>query len=574
MYILGLSAFAHESSCSLIKDGEIRVVLEEERFNREKHTSKFPINAIEQCLSIEGITISEIDKITFFWHPMKEVTGNIIHVIRYLPESLNLLRTHSGSDEWSFLKRFWSKQNIGRKIKNHFGLNKTPVINYIEHPLSHAGSAFFVSPFHDAAILTIDGRGESTTTMLAVGRANKIEKIKEIKVPHSLGHLYAAVTDHLGFRPFFDEWKVMGMAAYGKNTYINDFKDIVSFKEDGGFQLNLKYFKFHTHSRDVWLSDSFAERYGPKRRHDDPYNQRHYDLAFALQSLVEKAGVILANHLHHATGLKNLCMNGGVVLNCLMNKKIIEKTPFENFFFQPIASDAGTSLGSALYYYHHVLNNNSRDQFKSASLGCEFNNDQIEQIMNEKKLKYVKSNNIAKDAAQYIADGKIVGWFQGKMEAGPRALGHRSITVNPMDPDMKKRLNDRVKKREFFRPFAPSVLEERVDEYFVMPKGQLSPFMILVGEVREDKKNVIPAVTHADGTARVHTVNRDINPLYWELIREFEKITGVPVILNTSFNENEPIVRTPDEALNCFLRTDFDVLSIGDYIVLKKDNRV
>ncbi len=569
MYVLGLSAYSHESSCSLIKDGEIRAVLEEERFNREKHTWKFPVHAMKQCLIAEGITLDQVDQITFFWNPIKEIYGSIGYFLKHLPTSVNLLKNHSGSEELSFLKRVWSKQNVEKAIKKHFGLKKVPPIAFIEHHLCHAGSAFLPSPFEEAAILTIDGRGETATTMLAVGRGHKIEVIKEIKVPHSLGHLYAAITDHLGFKPFFDEWKVMGMAAYGKDTYVTDFNDFLRFTDDGGFRLNLDFFMFHTHGRSAWLSDRFVKRCGPKRSASDPYEQRHFDIAYALQSLVEKTGTHIANALYRRTGLKNLCMTGGVVLNCLMNKKIVEKTPFENFFFQPIANDAGTSLGSALYYHHHFSNNTRRYQLQSVYLGSEFDNEEIEKVFTDKQLRYLKSENIAKETAQYIAQGNIVGWFQGRMEAGPRALGNRSIVVDPTNPAMKDRLNERVKKREFFRPFAPSVLEEKVEEYFIMPKKQTSPYMILVGDVREDKRNIIPAVTHADGTARVHTVNKNINPLYWKLIYEFEKITGVPVILNTSFNENEPIVCKPEEAVDCFLRTDFDVLAIGDFLVVK-----
>jgi len=570
MYILGISSYSHESSCALIKDGKVRVVLEEERFNREKHTWKFPQNAILKCLAQEGITFDDIEKVTFFWVPLREVLGNIYHVIKFFPKSLNLLKVQSCGVELSFFERIKSKQMIGHYLKKCFGLKNVPKIEFVEHHLAHAASAFFISPFKEAAILTIDGRGESTSTMMSIGKDNEIEKLKEIKVPNSLGHLYAAVTDYLGFRSFFDEWKVMGMSAYGKDTYVKKFEDIVHLEDNGEYRLNLEYFGFHVKGQDAWLSDLFVEEFGPRRNYDDDYDQRHFDIAFALQNIVEKAGVHLAKYIHEKTNLPNLCMTGGVVLNCLMNKRIVEETGFENFFFQPIANDTGTSLGSALYYYHSVLNKKRDYIFDSAYLGNEFKNDEIERVLKKAQVNYKKCDNIAKETAQYIAEGKIVGWFQGRMEAGPRALGNRSITVSPIDTNMKEKLNSRVKKREFYRPFAPSVLEEKVEDYFVMPKRQLSPYMILIGDVREDKKHIIPAVTHNDGTARVHTVNKQINPKYWDLISEFEKITGVPVLLNTSFNENEPIVCTPEDALNCFLRTEFDCLAIGDYLVTKK----
>ncbi len=569
MYILGITSYAHDSSCSLIKDGEIRVVIEEERFNREKHTSQFPQQAIEQCLAFEKISIHDIDKITFFWNPQREIVGNLSHVLKYFPQSVNLLLAPSGGDELSFLTRTGAMKNIGRRIQDHFKLKKPPQVQFIEHHLGHAASAFFVSGFEESAILTIDGRGESTSTLLSVGRKNKIEKIKEIKVPHSLGHLYAALTDYLGFKPFFDEWKVMGMSAYGNDSFVPAFEKVVQFLDNGEYRLNLKYFRFHTHGQRRWLSEAFYEIFGPKREKSDPYEQRHFDIAYSLQKTIEKAGVHLAQNLHALSSQKNLCLTGGVVLNCLMNKKIIEQTPFENVFIQPVANDVGTSFGSALYYYHQQLGKERHYKFDSIYLGTEYSNDEIERILAARRLHYKKCDNIARETARYIADGKIVGWFQGRMEIGPRALGNRSITVNPMDPTMKERLNERVKKREFFRPFAPSILEEKVAEYFDMPKGYLSPYMILIGDVKPQKRSVIPAVTHADNTARVHTVNKEINPKYWELIHEFEKITGVPVLLNTSFNENEPIVCQPEDALNCFLRTEFDVLAIGDYLVLK-----
>lgn len=569
MYVLGISSFSHESSCSLIKDGEIKIVLEEERLNREKHTSRYPQYAIEQCLAYEGITINDIDKITFFWNPLREVRGNIAHLLKYFPLSLNLLTANSGCNDLTFASRLTAMHNVGRRIQQHFNLPRTPKVEFVEHHLSHAASVFFVSPFEEAAILTIDGRGESTTTMMAAGSKNKIEKIKEIKVPHSLGHFYAVITDYLGFKPFFDEWKVMGMSAYGKDTYVKDFEELIELTNDGGFKLNLNYVQFHTHGQSQWLSSRFLRKFGRRRKPNEVYDQRHFDIAYALQKLVEKTGVSLAQHLQSVTGLDNLCMTGGVVLNCLMNKRIVEETKFKNFFFQPIANDTGTSLGSALYYYHQQADRPRKSVFNSVYLGTEFNNEEIEPVLIAKKVKYYRSPNIAAETARHIADGKIVGWFQGRMEAGPRALGNRSITVDPRAADMKDRLNARVKKREFYRPFAPSVLEEKVNEYFIMPKNNSSPYMILIGDVREDKKKIIPAVTHADGTARVHTVNKDVNPRYWQLIAEFEKITGVAVLINTSFNENEPIVATPEQAVNCFLRTEFDILSIGDFLVSK-----
>lgn len=569
MYILGLSSYSHESSCALLKDGKLCSIGEEERFNREKHTSKFPKNAIQYCLDQEGITLDDIDAFTFFWVPVREVFGNISHVLRYFPQSLNLLSAPSGGEEMSFFTRVKAMQTVGADIRKHFNLSYTPKVHFIEHHLCHAASTYHVSEFKDAAILTIDGRGESTSTMMSRGDGLDIKKLVEIKVPHSLGHLYASITDYLGFKPFFDEWKVMGMSAYGKDTYCEQFEKLYTLRPDGTYRLNLEYFQFHTHGQSQWLSEKFYKEFGPKRANSEDYEQHHRDIAFALQRIVEKIGVHLANHLHKITGSKNLCMTGGVVLNCLMNKEILDKTPFEKFFIQPIANDAGTSFGSALYHYHSVLRNPRQFKFNSVYWGPSYENETIEPVLKEKKVKFVKSENIARDTAKRIAEGKIVGWFQGRMECGPRALGNRSITVDPTRPEMKDRLNARVKRREGFRPFAPSILEEHVNEYFDLPKKQASPYMILIGDVKAEKQSEIPAVTHADNTARVHTVNKDVNPKYWALIQEFKAISGTPVLLNTSFNENEPIVNTPEEAVNCFLRTEFDVLAIGDYLVEK-----
>lgn len=570
MYTLGLSGFAHEASCALLNDGKIVALIEEERLNREKHTWKFPQQAIAKCLEMGGITMEEVDDVTFFWQPWKELRGNVAHMLRYFPQSLQLLTISSAGSELSTMARVRAMQTLEKSVREHFPTRRRLKPHFVEHHLGHAASAFFVSPFEEAAILTMDGRGESTTTLLATGKGNKITKLEEVPVPHSLGHLYAAITDHLGFMPMFDEWKVMGMSAYGKDTYVGIFEEMVHLRSDGTYRLNLDYFRFHVRGKDAWCSDLLASRLGPKRAKHEEYDQRHFDIAFGLQRVVEKAGVHVAQHLYEKTRLPNLCMTGGVVLNCLMNKLIVEKTPFKDFFIQPIANDAGTSLGSALYHYHQTLGRPRTTVFESAYLGPEYDDAAIEKVLKEKGVNYRKCASIAEETAKVIAQNKIVGWFQGRMEAGPRALGHRSIVVNPTDPTMKDRLNSRVKRREHFRPFAPSVLEEKVADYFIMPKGQPSPYMILVGDVRPEAKDVLPAITHADGTARVQTVSRKVSPEYWDLINAFGKITGVPVLLNTSFNENEPIVCTPEHAVACFLRTEFDALAIGSFLVTKE----
>lgn len=572
MKILGISSFSHESSCSLISDEGIQCVLEEERFNRIKHTWEFPKQALQQCFSQTSTPIHTIDHFTFFWNPQTEIVRNIGHFIKFFPASLNLLRSKAVNNGLPFMQRIMSKRTIGQNIRSQFQLPRVPKIHFIEHHLCHAASAFFISEFEEAAILTIDGRGESTTTLLARGQGNKIQKLSEIRIPHSLGHLYAAVTSYLGFKPFSDEWKVMGMSAYGKSTYVHDFKDIIQLNKNGQFKLNLKYFQFHTHGQEKWVSPQFIDQFGQPRFPHETLEQKHYDIAYALQKLIEETGVALAQALYKITQQPNLCITGGVALNCLMNRAIIEQTPFQKFFIQPIANDAGTSLGSALYYYHHILNKPRKLLFDSIYLGPGYSTDEIRTCLDQHKINTYRSKDVCQETAQFLNQGKIVGWFQGRMEAGPRALGNRSILADPRDSKIKDRLNRFVKKRESFRPFAPSVLEEKVHEYFLMPKGQMSPYMILVGDVRDEKKPFLPAVTHADGTARVHTVSKKTNPKFWQLIYEFEKITRMPIVLNTSFNDNEPIVCRPEDALKCFQHTEIDILVLEDFIVTKNQS--
>lgn len=567
MYILGLSCFAHDAAAALIKDGEPVAVVQEERLSRVKHTWRFPEASIRQCLAMAGIAMRDVDAVAYFWKPWRELIGNAAFVARNLPASLNLLRGASGADELTLASRIWAMARLGRRVARAFGAS--PPVRYVEHHLCHAASAFDVSGFDEAAILTIDGRGESSCTLLAQGDGNGIVKLVEHPVPHSIGHLYTAVTSFLGHKPFFDEWKVMGMSAYGKGTYEQAFSDLVHIGPDGGYRLNLDYFDFPTHGQNRWVSREFVERFGPPRAPGSDYDQRHFDLAFALQRLTEGLGLHLAGHLHRLTGSPNLCLAGGVALNVLMNMRIVEEGPFRRVFIQPIATDAGTALGAALHLYHQQMGRPRDYVMEHVYLGPEYDDAEIEAALSGRGLRWRKTPDICAETAAHIAGGKIVGWFQGRMEAGPRALGNRSITVDPRDAAMKDRLNLRVKKREFFRPFAPSVLEERCQDFFEMPGGATSPYMILAGRTKAGKEGVIPAVTHADGTARVHTVSQKTNPRYWQLIREFEKITGVPVILNTSFNENEPIVCTPVHAVECFLRTDFDVLAIGDYLAIK-----
>ena len=568
MYILGLTAYSHDSSCCLIKDGNVIFQIDEERIDRIKHSSNFPINAIKSCLDFKNLKINDIDKITFFWNPNKEIIFSIFHIIKYFPKSLNLLLSKSGGSENSAIKRILLKKSIKKTLNEYFKTNIDFKIEYVDHHLSHASSVFFVSPFNESAILTIDGRGESTSTMLSYGKNNEIKILQEFKIPHSVGHLYASITDYLGFKPFFDEWKVMGMSAYGTDKLVNKFDNLVKINSNN-YKLNLEYFNFHTHGSKRWLSEKFYKKFGPKKNYKEEYTQRHFDIAYALQKLVEKIGVCLANSIYSKTKSKNLCLTGGVVLNCLMNSEIIKKTKFEKYFFQPIANDPGAGIGSALYYYYNIQKNNRRFNFHSIYLGNNFSEEEIEKCIIKNKLSYRKSENLCYETAQILFSGKIVGWFQGKMESGPRSLGNRSILANPTLPDMKEKINKRIKKREFFRPFAPSILIEELHNYFELPKNITSPHMILTGIVKEEKRKYLPAITHYDNTARVQSVSKKDNKLFWQLLDEFKNISGIPVLLNTSFNENEPIVNSPQEAIDCYLRNKMDCLVIDKFIIDK-----
>lgn len=565
IYVLGISAYAHEASACLLKDGRVVRFCEEERFNRERHTAAFPIQAIRWCLDSENLRLSELDQITFFWQPLKEVTGNLVHMVRYFPSSLSLLSAKGGPTDYTFAERFKKILDLRKTFAFHFPGEGVPEIYFCEHHLAHAASAFYSSPFSKGAVLTMDGRGESTTTLIARGRDIYLEKILEIQVPHSLGHFYSAVTSALGFKPFFDEWKVMGLSAYGSPRFYEEMRRLIQLAPDG-FKLDLDYFSFHTQGTSCWLSKKFLKKFLTT---PNPDFQLKADIAKAAQMVVEDAGVHLAKLAFKLTRERSLSLAGGVVLNCLMNRRIIEESGFDEFFFQPIANDAGTSLGAAQYWSHQIRGLGRVEPQGSVYWGPSYSDEDCLSQITQTGLSFERSDDVAVSAAELLAEGKIIGWFQGRMEAGPRALGARSILADPGVPGMKERINAIVKKRESFRPFAPSVIKEYQANYFEMPKGCDSPYMIITGRVRPEWREKLSAIVHVDGTARIQTVFRDWNPLYWSLIHEFGKRKGYSVLLNTSFNENEPIVCTPAQAIDCYRRSDLDVLVLGNYILKK-----
>src|SRR3989338_6529836 len=561
MYILGLSLNGHDTAACLIKDGQIIALCEEERLARVKRITAYPFRAIDYCLKEAGIGIKDIDYTACSWDSRIEFNKFLLgHSLKFFPKSL--LHFREGLRGWR------ARKSRAGYLQRKFGI-KSYAVN---HHLAHGSSSFFVSPFNEAAILTLDGAGEFDTVTLGIGQDKKIRTLESIVYPHSLGLLYDAVSIYLGFTELEGAGKVMGLDYYGKPLYLKEFKRIVKFKPEGKFELDLSYFQYHLARRaqNEWVTAKFLKAFGLAREIDGPLDQRHMDIAASLQQIVEEAIFHMAERLFELTGQKNLCISGGVALNSVANAKLLANSRFKKFYIQPLANDAGGALGAAYYLYHQIFGQPRSAVMAYAYLGPSFTDEEIETSLNSfSGLKVKKLTNIEKETAKLLSEGKIIGWLQGRMEGGPRALGNRSIIVDPRNPQMMDILNKRVKFREAFRPFAPSILEEYNFEYF--KTDYPSPFMLMVYEAREDKRRLIPAVVHVDGTGRVQTVNRNDNPRYRRLIEEFHKITGVPVLLNTSFNiRGEPIVCTPEDAIVCFLGTDMDYLVLGDFLVNKE----
>ncbi len=566
MLILGIFAYQHDASACLIENGKLISFIEEERLNRERHSAAFPELSIKYLLKQHNKTLNDINYVTICWKPGLEIISNFVNVIKNFPKSLNLIKVGATQNEISLVSRLKKQFNLKEQFKKSgFKLNKKTKIIEIEHHIGHAASAFLVSEFEESAIITWDGRGENTSVLLSKGSGNQITKLKEIKIPESLGIFYSAMTTYVGFK-LFDEGKTMGLSAFGTDKYLKDFDDII-YKYENSFKINQKYFTYMTHGRNKYLSDLFVNKFGPPRKYNEKITQHYMDIAYAAQKKLEEIGIHLVKYLKKICPSENLCITGGVALNCIMNQKIYETNLFKNIFIQPIASDSGTSIGGAYYLYNSILDYKRNYEFKNIYLGPSYSETEIEEYLTNKKLKYSKSENLFLETAKILSEGKIIGWFQDKMEGGPRALGNRSILADPRNENIKEKLNIIVKKRESYRPFAPAILNEDKKSFFKMNYD--SDYMILSADVLDDKKKMIPAVTHVDGTARVQTVKKDLNYKFWSLINEFKNLTGIPILLNTSFNENEPIVCHPKEAIECFLRTDLDILILQNFIVKK-----
>lgn len=559
MYILGISCFYHDASACLIKDGVVIAAAQEERFNHDKYSPVFPIQSINFCLQQANITSYDLDHITFYEKMYLKFERTILsHVVGFPFTLKNFMDTMP----------LWLKDRliVPLYIKDELTYNKK--IWFIKHHLSHAASSYFLSPFDEAAVLTVDGVGEYASATYGYAKGNKIEIKKEISYPHSLGLLYSIVTAYLGFRVFAGEGKVMALAEFGEDTYRKEFEEIIDIRADGSFCLNLKYFSFNRGEK--MHNKKFIELFGEERAENDVITDRHKNIAATLQRVTEEAVLKMANHLYEVTKCKNLCLAGGVFLNVTANSRILNETPFENVYIQPAAGDAGSAIGSALYLYHSLLKNEVRRPLLNASLGPEYSNSQIEIILKNKHLKYTKVNSseeLAKTVARHLADEKVVAWFQGRMEFGPRALGNRSILADPRSKKMKDWLNLTIKHREDFRPFGASVLRESVSEFFDFNSD--SPYMLYVAPIKEQYRDVLPAIAHINGTSRIQTVTQAENGRYYDVIKEFGNLTKVPMLLNTSLNDTEPIVCTPQQAIDLFLRTKMDFLAIEDFIVEK-----
>jgi len=575
MVILGLNAFHGDSSACILKDGKILNAIEEERIRRIKHWAGFPSKAIMFCLKDAGIAISDVDYITISRDPSAHLGKKLVRSISKL-SNFNFI-----SERIKNLHKVISlKEILASELNVDIKMVRAKIRN-IEHHRSHMASAFFASPFEKSAIISIDGFGDFSSTMTGVGEGNKIKVLDNITFPHSIGIFYTAFTQFLGFPYYGDEYKVMGLAPYGKPIFMNKLKEVVRLTEDGLFKLNEKYF---LHSNvgvsmtwencapvvDSLFSDELVAAFGIPRPKNEPLTDFHRDLAASVQQITEDVIFHMMNHLHKRTGLKNICVAGGVAQNSVANGKIKDKSPFTGIYIPSASYDAGTAIGSALFLYNEILGYERIEPMYSAYLGQSFSDDEMESLLNERKIKYSRfsEEETIRKTAELLAEGYVIGWFQGKTEFGPRSLGNRSVLVDPSRPDAKDLLNAKIKKRESFRPFAPSILREYVSEYF--EHDDEAYFMEKVLQIKSEKRKIIPAVTHIDGSGRLQTVHKEISPKYYALIDKFREMKGIPILLNTSFNENEPIVNTPQEALDCFLRTAMDALVLGNCLIFRQ----
>lgn len=585
MFILGINAYHGDAAAAIIRDGQLVAAVEEERFNRLKHCAGFPTEAIRYCLEAADVRIEEVGHVGISRDPSAHLHRKILFTAAKMAKSIGRRAEGSGRGIVGTVADRLANAARVRDLKDDLavalGVSRarlTAQFHNIEHHRAHLASSFFVSPFDRAALLSIDGFGDFISTMWGVGEGNSIDVLGHVEFPHSTGIVYTATTQFLGFPHYGDEGKVMGLAPYGKPRFIEEFRDVIRTEEDGQFRLNLDYFRHHAEGVEMtWdegspmigriFSDEYASVFGPPRIPGSPLTDREQDIAASLQMRLEEVGFHILNHLHEVTGVTDLGLSGGVAYNSVMNGKVLLNTPFRRVFVQAAAGDSGTALGVCYQIHNEILKQERGYVMEGAYTGPEFSDDEILAELDRSGLTYetYDDREVTRRAAKDIAEGAVMGWFQGRMEFGPRALGNRSIVVDPRRLDMKDILNARIKKREPFRPFAPSILEEHVGDYF--EQTHPAPTMLMVYQVKQERRSEIPAVTHVNGSGRLQTVSREVNPRYYQLISDFYESTGVPVVLNTSFNENEPIVCTPRHAIDCFMKTRMDVLYIGNHAV-------
>jgi len=576
MYILGLNAYHADSSAAIFKDGKMIAATEEERFRRQKHWAGFPSMAVQFCLKEAGISLSQVDHIAIGRDPSAKMNKKILFLLKnpgggwnaVLDRLKNARKVASLEDEFFQLDNTVDKAVIKSKI------------HQVEHHRSHLASAFFASPFEESALLSIDGSGDFTTTMTGIGKGNQIEVLDSVDFPHSVGLFYTAFTQLLGFPHYGDEYKVMGLAPYGEPKYVDKLKEVLLFGNDGLFTLDLKYFRSaksgivsygddHIPVVAPLYSEALVEKFGAVRKKEEPLNQYHKDMAASVQRVTEELIFHILNHLQKRTGLNNICIAGGVAQNSVANGKLTRNTGFKNVYIPSAGHDAGISMGAALYVYNHILKQERAAPIWSAYTGSRSTNEEIEQYLQSRNITYKRYDDaeLYEKVTDQLINAGVVGWFNGRAEFGPRALGARSIIADPRRADAKDLLNAKIKRRESFRPFAPSILKEYVGEYFEVIDEV--PFMEKVFPIKKEKHALIPAVTHADGTGRLQTVDKMVTPRYYDLIETFRKKTGVPILLNTSFNENEPIVNSPHDALECYLRTNMDMLVLENCVITR-----
>lgn len=561
-YILGISCFYHDSGAVLLKDGEIIFAAQEERFTRKKQDESLPVETIKQALEYAGITIDDIDAIAFYEKPLLKFFDRILQTyFKTWPKGF--LQYQMAMQEW-MTKKLWIPHFIKKDLQYK------GEIFYTTHHEAHAASSYYASGFTDAAVVTVDGVGEWATATIGYGQDTKLEIKKEIHFPHSLGLLYSAITYYIGFKVNSAEYKVMGLAPYGEPKYVEQIRQLIDIKEDGSFQLNMDYF---TYEHGLCMTGKkIEELFGrPTRKPESELEQFHKDIARSVQEVTEEVMLKIAAHAKKIHPSENLCLAGGVALNCVANGKILQSGLFKNVYIQPASGDAGGALGAAYVVWHTKFSGKKSPKMEHVYYGTEYADEAIEALLQSQNIPYKKLDDATLiDQVSSLLEGEnVIGWFQGRMEYGPRSLGNRSILADARNKENWKKVNLKIKFRESFRPFAPTVLEEKVAEYFNL--NQESPYMLLVADVHPEKREAIPAVTHVDGTARIQTINREQNAKYYDLIKAFEEKTGCAVIINTSFNvRSEPIVESPADALNCFLHTQMDILVLGNCVVHKK----